>query len=336
MSHLAMFHENTKKKCKLVNAICPDQAVLYEKLQKKRDLAARFFVPNKYTRRYSVLIEYAHEFLEGHIQNVYLSAPPPPERIIRKIIVESYPAIMACIHARYFCEHGYEHNFAMMIVGPGGVGKTTYVTYLAAYLGGVLITSEDEILFGLMDMVRNRKWTPLLILDDINAIISKYWNLSKEERAWMDFFKMLDYAKDLSTILLTTARSEEGPPKKLRELTNYTGLVRILPVGTNLIYFVEWYPGTKTNTVPIAIDIWWPGLKLPQKLWQRIKEVRRLRSELLLIDNTLKLAQAGKIIISEQKKQELEQRMEEIRKQLIDLMENRWKGLDIVEELGGD
>ena len=333
--HLRLYHPSTAARCRRVDRVCPDTAMLYAALQKKRELVAQYFIASRHTRRYDILIRYARELFDGRMQNVYLSAPPPPPHIIRRMILDSYPALMTCIHARYFCEHGYEHNFMMMIVGPGGVGKTTYVAYLSALLGGVMITSEDEILFGIMDIVHNRKWVPLLVLDDINAILSKYWYMNKEERAWSEFFKMIDYAKDLTTMMLVTARNEEGPPKRLRELTNYTGFVRILPFGTNLLYFVEWYAGTKPSGVPVAVDLWWPGLRLPEQLWRRIKEVRRLRSEILLIQNTLKLAEAGKLTISEQKYEELLQKLEELREQLVQMQQQRFAGIDLLEEDGG-
>ena len=139
-----------------------------------------------------------------------------------------------------------------------------------------------------------------LILDDVGAQISKYWMVTKE-RYWSKLFKVLDLLKDTCGVFIMTARSFEGIPARMREISDY------------LVYFMEVAVG-EGGEVPVSIGLWVPqmyapkrisprgltslfssanmfdaippALKMPQELWNVMEEARRrivlkMTSELL-------------------------------------------------------
>ena len=212
-----------------------------------------------------------HKKLFGKFQRVDESEPPPVN--VYKRIVETVPGIIACMHARYYYEAGVWKNEVMSLEGPGGAGKSSYVYWLVKLIGGMLVNDAEDLVKALEVLLGERRWVPILVLDDIGAIISKYWFLSKEERKWSKIFRLLEYAKDFTGLILMTERNFSGIAKKLRELATLNGkLVRML-AGEYIIDYIKWSPPGSHSIK--YLDVLWPGLRIDNRDWAKLIEKRR-------------------------------------------------------------
>jgi len=262
---------------------CPDPKKIADMLREKHRLAEKAFRIELTDRGWrmvtvmDVLVSKAHDMF-GELQTIDESLPPP--RNAYKAIIESVPGLLACLHKAYY-EQGILKNEVLTIEGPGGIGKTSYVWYLTLFVGGRLVNDARSFLETFRELVYGNKWVPVLVLDDIASIISKYWFMIREERSWAHFFKMIEYAKDWAGVIIATARSFEGVARRLRELSSLRGTYTraVLPGGLILDYIVWKKPGHK---LPYYVDILWPGLRVPEQVWGRIMRVRRSRAERLL------------------------------------------------------
>ena len=308
--------------CERVKQVCPTADSAYGRLKEKRIITTKVYITSGPGRRagykinFDMLLRLTSKTY-GKIQTAELNVPPPPEPAIRKALVNSYLGLLACIHARYYCEQGLLNNEFATIVGPGGMGKSTYVWYLADMLGGILLTKEDDVLTAIWKLYVGRDWKPMIVLDDIAAIISKYWHLDRSERLWKNFFKAIEYAKDFTGVLVTTARSLDGQPKRFRELVSVIGEVKRFLVGSYIVDVIEWRRAdTPRHHAPDYVDVLWPGLRLPEEYWEKMMQHRRIRGELLFLGSMLELAKQGELQLSDDELEKIVKRIQRLRERL--------------------
>lgn len=181
-------------------------------------------------------------------------------------------------------------NLTVLIVGSGGTQKTTYAVnsgILALKRMGVderrivdlFLCEGDTIVATVKKLLKERKWTPFVIFDDIGAIISKYWIWLGEARKWSFFFSVVDQMKDWCGVLIMTARSPESVPKRLREISDIVIYARESYVKGATMVLMEYYDATKYNFETLRgllmLDLYPPNARMPDWLWREMVERRR-------------------------------------------------------------
>lgn len=248
----------------------------------------------------------------GELPTFLYEEPSNVERAVRYLLLSAFIAERWVLK---LCRD-IKKQMTVSIVGHGGSGKTTYAVYSgigAALLLGMNYSEALELTRNLLffDPVEftevvnrlsgRKEWVPFLILDDVGAQISKYW-MTTGERYWAKLFKVLDLLKDICGVFIMTARSFEGIPARMREISDYE------------VYFMEVAVGGG-GEVPVSIALWIPrmyapkrisarsgyaslfaaanmydaippALKMPQEIWSEMEDARRaiilqMTSELL-------------------------------------------------------
>jgi len=249
---------------------------VYELLKRKRELAARSYEVSGsrlVLRPEPVLLEAQRRF--GKLQRADMAYPPGESAY--RAIMESVPALLARQHLFHYRCRGEYLNEILALEGPGGIGKSTLAYYVASFLGGRIMSDEDEILSGIRELIESGTWVPILVLDDIATVISKYWFLDSADRQkWKGLFKAIEYAKDWAGVILLTARSFEGVAKRLRELATLRGEMRRLYYHGYIIDIITWYKTGKR--LPLYVDVLWPGMKMPRDAWEEMNKKRRLNA----------------------------------------------------------
>jgi len=255
-----------------------DEAFSY--LQHSRSIAAKCYEisGNRVRMNVDCLAKEAQRRF-GRLQRVDKSVPEPTTAL--RYVAASVPGAVAAINTYYMEKRGELNNEIMILEGPGGVGKSSFAFWLAEIYGGEVLTSEDEIVESIRRLFSENKWIPVLVLDDVAAIVSKYWFMDREEKRWSHFFKLIEYMKDISGMVLVTARSFDGVARRLRELSGLQGTMKRVVYAKSYIFdIIEWKrPGKKTVEY---VDVLWPGLRMPEHHWNRIMSVRRSRALRLL------------------------------------------------------
>ena len=213
----------------------------------------------------------------GTLQTVDESRDVPLAYKLRAV-VETLPGLVACQHRHVYESKGELRNEMFALEGEGGLGKSAYAWWLARVVGGRLVTSVEELAETIREAASSGKWYPVLVLDDVAAMVSKYWVWDREEREkWKQLFKVMDYAKDWSGVVLFTARDFRGIAKRFRELVTYVGRMRRIVVNHDyIIDVIEWRREGRREVV--FLDVLWPGLRIPDEEFKQILEERRRRA----------------------------------------------------------
>ena len=269
---------------------CPSLSEVISLLQAKAELAKAVYGYDQTSRRVflrrDVLIRAASK-LFNRLQRLDYSVVPD------ETAIESYrrsvPALLACRNL-HFRKRGKLRNEVVALYGAGGVGKSTLAYYVVDTVGGVILTPEDDYAKVLYNLFYYRRWVPVLVFDDIAAVISKYWVWGeKEERLKViKLFKVLEYSKDIAGLLLLTARHFEGVAKRFRELATLSGRMKEVVVGDHVLLLVEWFEVNSEKRRPVYIDILFPGVDMPEDYFSEHLEKRRAKAlEILseLMDN---------------------------------------------------
>lgn len=191
---------------------------------------------------------------------------------------------------------GLYKNLTIGFFGSGGTGKTTY-----SILSGIqalvmmgypldkaiemtasltLFDAETTINF-FENLIKERQWVPFIIIDDVGAQISKYW-IFLRKLYWAQYFSVLDHVKDWCGVLILTAKHEKRAPAGMRDIIDL--VVRSSETD------VSGYDG-KIYTMTIMefktvepssiefLDIFPSGLKMPDKIWSKMMEIRSMMGE---------------------------------------------------------
>ena len=263
-----------------VSVTCPDPRRVVRILEAKARAAVRYARWSPEAQRFVYDLEpvktLANQYF-GTLQTVDESRDVPLEYKLRAV-VESLPGLVACQH-RFVYERKRElRNEMMALEGEGGLGKSAYAWWLARIVGGRLVTSVEGLADAIEEAASAGKWYPVLVLDDVAAMVSKYWVWDREEREkWKHLFKVMDYAKDWAGVVLFTARDYRGIAKRFRELVTYVGRMRRLVLNRDyVIDVIEWRREGRREIV--YLDVLWPGLRIPDEEFQRILDERRRRA----------------------------------------------------------
>jgi len=254
---------------------CPPLDYIVKRLEEKHMMARDVYIIEGREARFNVepILTEAYR-LFGRLQRIDESVPP--SRSAYEAIINSVPGLVACMHKHFYEEQGKLKNEMYSIEGPGGIGKTSYVWYLTRFIGGVLINDEIDVVVKLKELIENKKWVPILVFDDIASIIGKYWILFRSERKWANLFKVIEYSKDWSGVIIFTAREFSGLAKRFRELSSFRGTMRRVLAGEYIVDIIEWRKGN--SKTPYYVDVLWPGLDLPNEEFTDMLEKRRERS----------------------------------------------------------
>ncbi len=184
-------------------------------------------------------------------------------------------------------------HVTIAIVGVGGSGKTSYA--VAGMIGALMLIGYDYqtaisyvsnlVFFNpkrfvdfTKELVENRKWAPVILLDDVGAQISKYW-MHLGEMYWVYLFSVLDQLKDWCGALIMTARNFNAIPSRMREIVDIVihateAEIDGFIVDLMKVYRRDEYERRRTRR-PIMIDAYIPTLKMPNKIWMNMVESRR-------------------------------------------------------------
>lgn len=183
------------------------------------------------------------------------------------------------------------------IIGPMGVGKTTYAvdSIIGAYIylgygvdkavsnaSRLLFTNPYEFVEVLDKLVKDRSWVPAMILDDVGSEISKYW-LFIGERYWAHLFRVIEHAKDWCGVLILTAKTYESIPSKLREISDYIVEAEQIvdPGSSSVVILFKYYESNmyrkrvRGRGRPVYIDAMPPTAKIPDDIWNTMLSARR-------------------------------------------------------------
>lgn len=259
------------------STICPRPERIFEELKEKAKLAKKAFTYDRSVDRLVVNLKplsYAAQRLFGVLQDASESVTPPRGAYLA--VLHTVPGLVACYHAILYEKHGIMKNEIMALEGPGGVGKTSLGYWLVRLLGGVLVDDGRELVETVMRLVEEGRWVPVFVIDDAAAIISKYWFMVGRERKWINFFKVIEYAKDWTGLILVLSRSFTGVARRVRELVTLRGRYsRAVARGYLIDYIVWWKSG---NRNPSYVDVVWPGLRMDERDWLAHLETRRSRA----------------------------------------------------------
>ena len=263
-----------------VSATCPSPRRIVRIMEEKARAAQRYARWSPELQRFVYDLEpvktLANRYF-GTLQTVDESRDVPLAYKLRAV-VETLPGLIACQRKYIHDAKGELRNEMLALEGEGGLGKSSYAWWLARIVGGRLVTSVEELADAVEEAAVKGKWFPVLVLDDVAAMVSKYWVWDREERdKWKHFFKVLDYAKDWAGVVLFTARDYRGLAKRFRELVTYIGRMRRLVINHDyIIDVIEWRREGRREIV--YLDVLWPGLRIPSDEFQRILEERRRRA----------------------------------------------------------
>ena len=267
-----------------MNATCPKPGEIVKLLEAKAELARNAYVYDAETRswrlRRDVLSVVAAKMF-GRLQRLDYSVEPDEAAVMS--YRRTVPALIACLH-KHFYARGELRNIVMTLYGHGGVGKSTVAFYVVDTAGGIIITPEDDYASILANLFESRMWVPAIVFDDVAAMISKYWLWSsKEERIKaIRLFRVLEYVRDITGLLLLTARNFEGVAKRLRELQSLYGYMREVVLGDHLVTIIEWYDASGLQKRPKYLDIVYPGVRIPSDVFNEMLEKRRRKALELL------------------------------------------------------
>ncbi|MEM2569224.1 MAG: hypothetical protein QXT67_04720 [Candidatus Bathyarchaeia archaeon] len=194
-------------------------------------------------------------------------------------------------------ERGLLKHLTVAIVGLKGSGKTTYSVVSsggALMLSSLFKMSESEVAdilsnlvffepenfveFVRFNLLENKEWVPMVVLDDVGGQISKYW-IHIGEKYWSYLFSVLDHLKDWCGVLVLTATSFSAIPARLRDIVDIVVEASEIDVnGYIMDLFVffrrdKYLPGARKT--PIYIDVAPPTLLMPDKLWDKMINTRR-------------------------------------------------------------
>lgn len=266
---------------------CPRPSEIVTMLRFKAMVAVNAYEYDADTRRWFMrldVVEKAAMKVLGRLQRSDYSIEPD-ERAVESYR-RSLPALLACLHRYFYEKKGELRNEVLTVYGPGGVGKSTLAYYVVDTAGGVIITPEDDAVGIFEKLFEDRVWLPAIVLDDVAAMITKYWLWTPRDERWryIRLFRVLEYVRDITGLLLMTARSSEGVAKRLRELQSIKGFMRevFLGDGQYVVTIIEWYDASSNARRPRYIDILWPGVRVPDEYFKSSLEKRRRKAIELL------------------------------------------------------
>ncbi len=187
-------------------------------------------------------------------------------------------------------------HISIALVGLAGSGKTTYA--IRSAIGGLMIAGYDyetarklasRLIFfepmSLIDFItqllEKKKWTPFIIVDDIGSQISKYWVLMGQHY-WSHLFSVLDQLKDITGVLITTARRFSSIPNRIREITDLIADFQELDIESYVVDRIEYYlledytaSSKKKRDRMLYLDAIPPTAKMPDDVWEAMMESRR-------------------------------------------------------------
>ena len=258
---------------------CPEVSDCLSLLEVKKRLALDVYKYDPTRRRYVFDIEPIVEQAEEMFKRLqYIDESLEPDEAAYRSILHTVPGLFACMHIE-FKKRGVLKNEVFALEGPGGSGKSTIAYWLVKWLGGIMITPTDDPVRVLRNILESRLWFPIIVLDDVASVISKYWIFTREERRrWIAFFRALEYIRDVTGVLLLTARSFSGIARKLREMSTLVGTMkRIVVANRYIIDIIEWRKSDMPRVArPEYIDIVWPGIRIPSEEFAEQLERRRM------------------------------------------------------------
>jgi len=245
-------------------------------------------VLSKFISRPAVILDYARS-VWGYVTTYrYELFPFNYDKATRKLVLAN---IIAERHFLLRYRKILKHvNVA--IVGLAGSGKTTY-TILSTIGALKLMNYDDDTIAAFLDkyvffdaqsfvkttseLINSRKWSPVIVVDDIGTQISKYW-VHLGEHYWVYLFSILDTIKDWSGVMVVTALSYDSIPKRIRDIIDI--VVEAKEVNINdavldlfIFYLRNEYASTKRK--PIHIDVLPPTARIPDSIWKKMIEIRR-------------------------------------------------------------
>jgi len=185
-------------------------------------------------------------------------------------------------------------HMAISVVGMAGSGKTTYV--VRSGIGALMISGmkyEDalsmteklvffepySLITFIKELLVRRKWVPFIIIDDIGSQISKYW-VFLGQKYWSYLFSVLDQLKDIVGVLISTARSFDNIPNRIREISDIVADMVEVDLGGVIVDRIEFYKQrdykkSGKEKKMLFLDAIPPTAKMPDELWKRMMETRR-------------------------------------------------------------
>ena len=186
-------------------------------------------------------------------------------------------------------------HVTISIVGLAGSGKTTY-SILSA-IGGLMLVGASwdkarelasrliffnprDLVDFLLELTKAREWTPIIIIDDVGGQISKYWYMLGE-RYYSYLFSILDQVKDLTGVIVTTARSFQSIPARLREISDLVVDASEVGIDGILVDLFKWFKhddyartSRRKDKYVLMIDAMPPTARMPDDIWQAMVDAR--------------------------------------------------------------
>jgi len=246
----------------------------YKAKQEARELAKLYAL-----NRFAELVARFREMYGGIVDATYSSVRLRERRtLLSHLIVERW----------ILRKRGIYKHLTVAIVGPGGAQKTTYAVnsgiqalramgYPERAIERLLLLDADSIISTVEELLREGKWVPFLIFDDIGAIISKYWLWIAEDRAWHYFFSILDQVKDWCGVIIMTARDEKSIPSRMREIVNVVIEADEAITHGAAIVFMKYFPprSRRRSENVILLDMYPPTATMPEWIWREMLRKRR-------------------------------------------------------------
>ena len=206
--------------------------------------------------------------------------------------------LASMIAERYLIKRytGKLKHVSIALVGLAGSGKTTYA--LRSSIGALMIAGYDyetarsiaskliffepmSLIDFITELLKNKKWAPFIIIDDIGSQISKYWVLLGQHY-WSHLFSVLDQLKDIVGVLITTARKFTSIPNRIREITDIIADFQELDIESYVVDRIEYYllddyttSSKKKREKMLYLDAIPPTAKMPDDVWEAMMESRR-------------------------------------------------------------
>lgn len=253
---------------------------------------------------------YAKNYSEGHIEGVIHNIYRLKYRMFVTYRYEPFDIIvdnpagykmfllyMILENALLYHVRGMLKNSVIAVVGAGGTMKTTYsiLSCIGALqrLGKDVKTAKEitkNLVFfeslpfveKVVYLLKNRLWTPFLIVDDIGSQISKYW-IHLGEHYWSHLFSILDHIKDWTGTLIVTAKSWDSIPARIKDIVDFVvdarGVVTTKGITAVVMeyYKKDDYRGKHSSRIKnvIYVDVFPPTAKQPDDIWETMMEKRR-------------------------------------------------------------
>jgi len=273
--------------------VCEEFERLMEFVDRVKQEAA--YVAERVARGYNIqLIQRARE-VWGVVQTIRREPVPVREISLKRLLLSAWIAESWLLAG---CRREFIHS-AVAIIGQGGAGKTTYAIlsvigaallmgwdwgYAKEFVKEVMVVTPDEILNKLRWIAEERRWLPVLLIDDIGAQISKYWAWLGETW-WSNVFSLMDQLKEFIGVLVLTARSLESIPKRLREIVDWVVEAKVTRFRENdvLLTVLYWYSAEEYLTKGYRrrkrarvsfVDVFLPGARMPDDVWRRLVDIR--------------------------------------------------------------